>query len=210
MQFPATFSTAASVHRSFLQYIKVLMSHHHIERKRAAVDMFRSVKRLRKEYGATWLSPVALASVAAGGASKTQIYEWLKIDLTDDTHEEARGACPVLNEDLEKLLVGFAVSQRSSLQPVTLALLKQFCQSYLNLSPSLSTFSRIMANHGFSSQQAMTRNSRMVSEEVVEDALAFIEEIRTYDFPPHRIICMDETGLWSNVTAPKTYHFKNW
>ena len=174
------------------------------------MEVFRSVKRLRKENGTTALSPLTLASVAAGGASKTQIYEWLKIDLTDDAREEARGARPVLNEDLEKLLVGFAISQRSSLQPLTLARLKQFCQSYLNLSPSLSTLSRIMTKHGFSSQKAMARNSRMVSQEVVDDALSFIEEIRTHAFPPHRIICMDETGLWSNVTAPKTYHFKNW
>lgn len=50
----------------------------------------------------------------------------------------------------------------------------------------------------------------MTSEEVVNDALDCIEEIRSYNFPPHRIICMDETGLWSNVTKPKTYHFKNW
>jgi hypothetical protein len=45
---------------------------------------------------------------------------------------------------------------------------------------------------------------------VVEDALSAIEEIRSFGFPPHRIIAMDETGLWSNITAPKTYHFKNW
>jgi len=50
----------------------------------------------------------------------------------------------------------------------------------------------------------------MVSLEVVEDAPAAIEEVRSYGFPPHRIIAMDETGLWSNVTSPKTYHFKNW
>lgn len=50
----------------------------------------------------------------------------------------------------------------------------------------------------------------MTSEEVVDDAISAIEEIRSYDFPPHRIIAMDETGLWSNVAKPKTYHFKNW
>jgi len=155
---------------------------------------------MRTEHGAKWLSPLALASVAAGGASQTRIYEWLHTDLTDDKDEEARGARPVLHDDLE----------RSSLKPLTLALLKQFCQSYFNVSPSLPTLSRIMSKHGFSSQKAMVRNSRMVSTEVVDDALAFIEEIRTYAFPPHRIICMDETGLWSNLAAPKTYHFTNW
>jgi hypothetical protein len=67
----------------------------------------------------------------------------------------------------------------------------------------------MMAN-GFSSQKVMSRSSRMVSPETVDDALSFIEEIRGYDFPPHRLLFMDETGLWSNVTAPKTYHFTNW
>ena len=186
------------------------MSHYHIERKRAAVEVFRAVKRLRTEHGAKWLSPLTLASDAAGGASQRRIYEWLKVDLTREDEEEMRGASPLLKEDLEKLLVGFAISMRSSLQPVTLTTLMRFCQSHFNISPSLSTLSRIMAKHGFSSQKAIGRNSRMVSQEVVEDALSFIEEIRSYDFPPHRVICMDETGLWSNVTAPKTYHFKNW
>lgn len=189
------------------------MKHYSLERKRAAVDVFRSVKRLRTERDANWLDPTFLASVTAGGASKTQLYEWLKSDLTEDAqqqHEENRGRTRVLSEDHEALLVGFAVSTRSSLRPVILMDLKRFCCSYLSTSSSLSTLSRIMAEHGFSSQKTLNRNSRMVSQEVVEDALAAIEEIRSYDFPPHRIICMDETGLWSNVSAPKTYHFKNW
>lgn len=155
-------------------------------------------------------SPLGLASVAVGGASKPRIYEWLNSDLTNDAEVETRGAPPVLDEDSEMLLVGFAISIRSSLQPLTLATLKRFCQSYINLSPSLSTLSRIMSKHGFSSQKAMARNSRMVSQEVVEEAVDFIEEIRSYAFPPHRVIAMDETGLWSNVTSPRTYHFKNW
>jgi len=198
------------IHHFLPKNIQVQMSYYHIERKRAAVEVFRRVKRLRTEHDEKWLSPLALASVAAGGASKTRIYEWLNSDLTNDAKEETRGAPPVLAEDEEMLLVGFAVSMRSSLQPLSLATLKQFCQSYLNFSPSLSTLSRIMSKNGFSSQKAMSRNSRMVSQEVVEDAVDFIEEIRSYAFPPRRVIAMDETGLWSNVTAPRTYHFKNW
>jgi hypothetical protein len=116
----------------------------------------------------------------------------------------------VLNEDKEMLLVGFATSRRSVLEPVSLEVLQQFCDSYLNVKPSLATMSRIMARHGFSSQNALKRNSRMTSEEVVEDAVDALEQIRSYNYPPHRILCMDETGLWSNVAAPKTYHFRNW
>lgn len=189
------------------------MSHYSIGRKRAAVEIFRSVKRLRTEHGARWLEPISLSSVAAGGASRRQIYTWLKSDLSEealDTDQETRGRPRALKEDQESLLVGFAVSSRSSLQPVSLSNLKQFCHSYINMTLSLPTLSRIMSNHNLSSQRSMRRNSRMVSEQVVEDAISAIEEIRSYNYPPHRIICMDETGLWSNVSAPKTYHFKNW
>jgi len=177
------------------------------------VEIFRSVKRLRTEHGARWLEPISLSSIAAGGASRRQIYSWLKSDLSEeagDAVEETRGRPRALGEDQENLLVGFAVSSRSSLQLVSLAILKQFCHSYFNMTLSLPTLSRIMSNHDLSSQRTMSRNSRMVSEEVVEDALSAIEEIRSYNYPPHRILCMDETGLWSNVSAPKTYHFKNW
>ena len=50
----------------------------------------------------------------------------------------------------------------------------------------------------------------MVSPQVVEDALDFIAEIREYELPDHRLLFMDETGLWSNVAKPRTYHYKNW
>ena len=67
-----------------------------------------------------------------------------------------------------------------------------------------------MSRHGFSSQRALGRAARLTSEEVVADAIDAIEQTRSYNYPPHRIIAMDETGLWSNVAAPKTYHFRNW
>lgn len=189
------------------------MSYYPIERKRAAADVFRAAKRLRTEHGAKWLDPASLASVAAGGASRSQLYEWMKSDLSEDAqqqHESNRGRPRVLSEDQESLLVGFAISARTSQLSLALTDLERFCTSYLSTSPSNPTLSRIMSEHGFTSQKALSRNSRMVSTEVVEDALASIEEIRSYGFPPHRIIAMDETGLWSNVTSRKTYHFKNW
>jgi len=191
----------------------MLHTHYNIHRKRAAVDVYRAVKRFCKEAAQNSIDPLFIASVAAGGASRTRIFEWLKQDLSDEAQEvrdETRGRPSILSEDQEQLLVGFAVSIRSSLEPVSLQTLSQFCKSYFGLTLSHSTLSRIMTEHGFSSQKAMTRNSRMTSEEVVDDALSAIEEIRSYKFPPHRIICMDETGLWSNVAKPKTYHFKNW
>jgi len=67
-----------------------------------------------------------------------------------------------------------------------------------------------MTGAGFSSQKAMTRSSRMVTLEVVDDALSSIEEIRSYGFSPDQVLFMDETGLWSNVKNRQTYNFKNW
>jgi len=189
------------------------MSHFHIERKRAAAAVYRHVKRLKTEHGAKWLSPVELAQSAAGGGSRAQIFRWLKSDLSDDAveqHEEGRGASPVLSEDETSLLVGFACYLRSTQKPVDSKILSQFCTSHLSKTPSQPTISRIMQRFGFSSQKTMTRNSRMVSEEVVEDALDAILELRSYEFSPDQLLFMDETGLWSNVSQPQTYHFANW
>jgi hypothetical protein len=67
-----------------------------------------------------------------------------------------------------------------------------------------------MEGNGFSSQKVMARSSRIASPEVVDAALDSVLEIRSYEFLPHRILFMDETGLWSNVVAPRTFHFLNW
>jgi hypothetical protein len=189
------------------------MSHFHIERKRAAVAVYRHAKRLKTEHGAKWLNPLELAQSAAGGGSRTQIYEWRRSDLSDaavEQHEEGRGASPCLSEDETSLLVGFACFLRSSQKPVDLKILSQFCTSHLSKTPSPSTISRIMQRFGFSSQKTMTRTSRMVSENVVDAALDAILELRSYEFSPDQLLFMDETGLWSNVAQPKTYHFANW
>jgi len=88
--------------------------------------------------------------------------------------------------------------------------LLNFSKFYLGIVASNTTISGIMKNHGLSSQKSRERNSRMVSEEVVQAAIEAIEEIRGYEFPPHRILCMDETGVWSNAVNPRTYNFVNW
>lgn len=183
--------------------------HYSNERKRAAIAIFHEVKRLKKENDAPFLDPVALASIAAGGASRTQIYEWSRQGLPDDPPIERRGARRLLSEDQESLLVGFACNTRSSLLPLSLELLRRFAQNYMRVTISLSTLCTIMQRHGFSSQKSLGRNSRMVDPQVVDEAILALEEIRSYGFSPDRIICMDETGLWSNVAAPRTYHFKN-
>jgi hypothetical protein len=45
---------------------------------------------------------------------------------------------------------------------------------------------------------------------VVDDSIAFLEEVRSYKYSLDRIIVMDETGLWSNVVAPRTLHPVGW
>jgi hypothetical protein len=187
--------------------------HFNIHRKRAAVDVYREAKRFRTEECKDSISPLAIAQVASGGAGRTQIFLWLKQDLSDEAIEERNrlgGRAPALKEDQEVLLVGFAVSRRLALSTVSLDGLQKFCENYLRTKPSLATLSRIMSRHGFSSQRARARAARLTTEEVVEDAIDAIEQIRSYNYPPHRIIGMDETGLWSNVASPKTYHFRNW
>ena len=139
------------------------------------------------------------------GASRTAIYSWLNEDLSEvelDEGTETRGRHTLLEEDQIHLLVGFVLSTRLSRDPVSLETMQDFCSSHLGITPP-PTLSRTIRLFGFTSQKAMTRNSRLVSEEVVEDALGAIEEIRSYGFPPNRIIAMDETGLWSNVTNPR-------
>ena len=200
-------------HHSFVFMEQQGTEHYNIHRKRAAVDIYREVKRFRKDEDSDWIPPLSLAQVASGGATRSQIFRWLKQDLSDEAIESriGKGGRPrALSEDQEMLLVGFAVSRRSALEPVSLELLLQFCDNYLSMKPSLATLSRIMAQHGFSSQKALSRNSRMTCAEVVDNAIDALEEIRSFHYPPHRILSMDETGLWSNVAAPKTYHFRNW
>lgn len=185
----------------------------HIERKRAAVEVFRLASHYKKEKYFESLSPLSLAQAASGGASKSQIYRWLKQDLSDEAVDARKSHPrhpPALTEDQVALLVGFAVSRRAAFEVVSLDILRNFCNNHFNTLPSLSTISRIMNEHDMTSQSSLKRNSRMVSEDVVEDAIDAIQQIRRLNYPPDRIICMDETGLWSNVTNPKTYHYRNW
>jgi hypothetical protein len=189
------------------------MSHYSLNQKRAAVEVYRYAKRLKDNHEEKSINPEELALIAAGGASRSSLFDWLNTNLDsedEDSPEETRGRHRSLTLDQEHLLVGFACWARIGLQNVSLEILTNFCISHLDASPSLPTISRIMYSYGFSSQKSLARNSRMISLQVVEDALQAIDEIRSFNFPPHRIIAMDETGLWSNVTSPRTYHFKNW
>ena len=90
---------------------------------------------------------------------------------------------------------------------VSLQSLKDFISSHFSTSISIPTISKLLHDHGFSSQRAMQRESRMTTQKIVDDSIAFLETVRQYNYSSDRIIVMDETGLWSNVAAPRTYSF---
>ena len=191
----------------------MLKHNYNIYSKRAAVAVYREIERIQSSDPPELIDRVSLASIAAGGASRRSIFMWLNEDLSDEaqiTKFDNNGRPPHLSEDQKSLLIGFATKRRLDKEIVPLEILKNFCESHLCKELSYSTISNLMNEYGFSCQRVMTRNTRMISEEVVDAAITFIHDIRSYGFPPSRIISMDETGLWSNVTKPTTYHFKNW
>jgi hypothetical protein len=101
----------------------MLHKHIHIERKRAVTELYRGLKRLREEEGIIPRSPMKIASIAAGGATSSQIYKWLNEDLTDEgqaSKTSQKGGQSLLSDDQEILVVGFAIFCRISLVPVSL------------------------------------------------------------------------------------------
>ena len=192
---------------------KKTYKHYHIERKRAAVEVYKVATSCFREGSPGQATPLSLAQAASGGASRSQIFKWLNQDLSNEAvseRERARGGSSCLSEDQKKLHVGFAVSRRSELKVLSLDILRVFCRNHFLMEPSFSTLSRLMNDSGFSSQKVMERNTRMTTEEVVYEAIDSLEEIRDYNYPPDRILCMDETGLWSNSSSPRTYHYRGW
>lgn len=138
-------------------------------------------------------------------------YQW-KCDLfTKEQYTSnlsRRGRQPKLSDGQMMLLLGFSCHCRRLHRQVKQQTLIDFASTHLHtqLTPPWLTYH--MKEHGFSSQQVLTRASRLTTQKVVDDALAFIKELRSYHYAPDCIISMDETGLWSNVSQPRTYHFR--
>jgi hypothetical protein len=114
------------------------------------------------------------------------------------------------SDEQNALMVGYAVDRRVNLLSVARDNIIDFAKDYLGINPRSQYISVLMKRNGLTLQKSRGRSVRMVSEEVVADAILVILEVRQYGFPPHRVLVMDETGLWSNVVQPHTYHFKNW
>lgn len=181
--------------------------------KRAAVRVFSAASRTQEASHSQSLAPLDLASRAAGGACPASIYNWNGQDLSQSAIDERlshRGRHPKYLDEQNALMVGYAVDRRVNLLSVSREDIIDFAKDYLGINPRPQYISVLMKRNGLTLQKGRGRSARMVSEEVVEDAILVILEVRRHGFPPHRILIMDETGLWSNVVQLRTYHFKNW
>lgn len=181
--------------------------------KRATVRAYRDAERQLHQNPSEPISPMSIASAASGGATERTIRNWLKEDLSPEQIGERAsrgGRSRVISEDQEHLLIGYFIDMRLNLKSVSRADLIQFVESYFSITILPQRISEILERNDITLQTARQRCSRMVSEEVVEDSVKFIGEVRERNFPAFRIIVMDETGLWSNVQSPKTYSFQNW
>jgi hypothetical protein len=108
------------------------------------------------------------------------------------------------------LMVGYVIDRRMNFLSVSRDHVIAFTKDYLGVMPRPQYISELLSKHDLTYQTSKARNSRLTSEDVVKDAIDVILKIRDYAFTPDCIIVFDETGLWSNVVQPHTYHFKNW
>ncbi len=155
---------------------------------------------------------LGLASVVANGASYDSINRWIKSDISLEAETERlshRGRPLEIPQDLRVLCAGYAINRRLDLKAVSRQDIIDFARGIFDISLSPQRVSEIMGDFGLSYQMAMSRNSRMTSTEVAEAAYEFVMDLRTMKLNPIDILVMDETGLWSNVTRKRTYHFIN-
>jgi hypothetical protein len=170
-------------------------------------------RQLTESEGGPLSSPNVLASAAAGGASKRSINRWENVKLSDEAVDDRlsrRGRHKLVSEEKDMLMVGFFIDCRLNFLSVSREKVIAFAKDYLGVTPRPQYISELLAKHGITLQTAKARSSRLTDEKVVDDAIATLLEIRALGFEPDCIIILDETGLWSNVYDPRTYHFKNW
>jgi hypothetical protein len=161
---------------------------------------------------------MALARAVSGGASNDTIRRWLESNIDEDpaiAEEEERerlanrGAKPKFEDDFKALLVGHAIHRRLSLHAVGAQNLIDFARGVFGIEIAQQRISEILLEYGFTSQLSMGRNSRMTDGKVAEECVGFILEVREDRKTFSLLLVMDETGLWSNVVARLTYHFRN-
>ena len=182
------------------------------EQRTQVLSVLRGLEERPELSGLSQRELVKLASGTDHPPSVRTVYQWMRENLDQQQYMarlSCRGRRPKLTPEQTQLLLGYACHRRQALETVSLQSLVDFSSAHLRTNLSVNTISRIMRDHGFSSQRAMQRESRMTTKKLVDDAIEFLADLRSYVYTPDRIIVMDETGLWSNVVAPKTYHYRN-
>jgi transposase len=174
-----------------------------------------ALKRLEEDPATSHLTSARRIQLAAGAdhpPSRAAIYRWKSEALTEAQHNarlQRRGRSSKLTDEQKQLMCGFACYLRHSQETVSLQRLRDFSSAHLGETLANSTISDLMHSWGFSSQRAMKRESRLTTQKVVDDAIDLLTTVRSFGYSLDCIIVMDETGLWSNVVAPNTYHFRN-
>jgi hypothetical protein len=183
------------------------------DEKRSGTRVFRALQGPAHSVNAPHPPPYVLASIAAHGASRRTLYRWRGQNLSEDKIKERlshRGRLRKFSDEENMLMVGYVIDRRMNFLSVSRDHVIAFTKDYLGVMPRPQYISELLSKHDLTYQTSKARNSRLTSEDVVKDAIDVILKIRDYAFTPDCIIVFDETGLWSNVVQPHTYHFKNW
>lgn len=188
------------------------MSSYSLDIRIAAVRLFNFL-RVKKEEGC-WekLTPMEIIQQLAPGVTRSTIYRWVNEDKDSDDIKASlsrRGRHPILTKDQRELAIGYVIHRRSHLLHVSAKDVKLFIQNYLNTNARNQYIYNLLNEYGITHQRVQARSGRMITPEVVDDAIKFITELREKRYPSHCIIFMDETGIWSNTVPHKTYNVKN-
>jgi hypothetical protein len=153
------------------------------------------------------------AGLAAGGASLSTVSRWGSMNMTREAIENRlakRGRHSYLLVEQEHLVIGYVVWRRVKKKVVAREHVVVFIRGIFNIELYPQRVSELLADYGITLQNSLSRSSRMVDEEVAQDAFEFVQEIRDLGLQPFQLLFMDETGLWSYLTSRQTYHFKYW
>lgn len=173
------------------------------------MSAYRDQQRWNRENPSLRRPVTSIALRVGRVTSPRTIHRWAKEGTTQATLRKnlsRRGRRPLLNELQKCLIMGHAVHRRSEQKPVNRAHLVDFCRDYLNIKIAPQRISDLLKEAGWSRQKSMSRASRLTTGKVVSDAMKLVKELREQEYPPECLYVMDETGLWSTTTEPRTYN----
>lgn len=176
---------------------------------RATVRAFQAVEHFMNDHPGPGPDPMEIAVATSGGASERQIYRWIISDISERARVDRlsrRGAKPQIPMEFKWLAVGFVLHRRSCLLVVHRENVIEFFGNFLHLKVQPQYISKMLSSFGISLQTVLPRESRMTDEEVVDESINLLAEIRREGWKPHNTFIMDETGAWSNVVSSKTYN----